>query len=127
MSKIQHIDIPNYTTISGKTIPINLSYQLFGCALQSAPVVLVNHALTGNSNVTGSEGWWNALIGPNKPIDTNLFSVLAFNIPGNGFDGNPNHLIHNYKDFIARDIAELFLLGLKALSVDQLFALCYLL
>ena len=83
MSKIQHIDIPNYTTISGKTIPINLSYQLFGCALQSAPVVLVNHALTGNSNVTGSEGWWNALIGPNKPIDTNLFSVLAFNIPGN--------------------------------------------
>jgi homoserine acetyltransferase len=50
---------------------------------------LVNHALTGNSNVTGSEGWWNALIGPNKPIDTNLFSVLAFNIPGNGFDGNP--------------------------------------
>ena len=122
MSKIQHIDIPNYTTISGKTIPINLSYQLFGCALQSAPVVLVNHALTGNSNVTGSEGWWNALIGPNKPIDTNLFSVLAFNIPGNGFDGNPNHLIHNYKDFIARDIAELFLLGLKALRVDQLFA-----
>jgi len=54
LSKIQYIEIPKYTTISGKTMSINLSYQLFGCALHSAPVVLVNHALTGNSNVAGS-------------------------------------------------------------------------
>ena len=122
MSKLQHIEIPKYTTISGKTLPISLSYQLFGCALHSAPVVLVNHALTGNSNVAGPNGWWNALIGPNKPIDTQNFTVLAFNIPGNGYDGNPDHLIENYKDFVARDIAKVFLLGLKALGIDQLYA-----
>lgn len=122
MSEIQYIEIPKYTTISGKTMPINLSYQLFGCALHSAPVVLVNHALTGNSNVAGSKGWWNALIGPNKPIDTNHFTVLAFNIPGNGYDGHTNHLIENYKDFVARDIAKLFLLGIEALGIHQLFA-----
>jgi homoserine O-acetyltransferase len=84
--------------------------------------VLVNHALTGNSNVTGSEGWWSALIGPNKPIDTNSFTVLAFNIPGNGYDGKSDYLIENYKDFVARDIAKLFLFGLKALRINQLFA-----
>jgi homoserine O-acetyltransferase len=95
---------------------------LFGCALHSAPVVLVNHALTGNSNVTGPQGWWNALIGSNKPIDTQQFTVLSFNIPGNGYDGNSDHLIENYKDFVARDIAALFLLGLKELGVHQLFA-----
>lgn len=122
MSKLQYIEIPKYTTISGKTLPISLSYQLFGCALHSAPVVLVNHALTGNSNVTGSDGWWKALIGPKKPIDTENFTILAFNIPGNGYDGDSNHLIENYKDFVARDIAALFLLGLKALGVHQLFA-----
>ncbi len=122
MSEIQYIEIPKYTTISGKTMPINLSYQLFGCALHSAPVVLVNHALTGNSNVAGSKGWWNALIGPNKPIDTNHFTILAFNIPGNGYDGHTNHLIENYKDFVARDIAKLFLLGIEALGIHQLFA-----
>ena len=122
MSEIQYIEIPKYTTISGKTMPINLSYQLFGCALHSAPVVLVNHALTGNSNVTGSKGWWNALIGPNKPIDTNHFTILAFNIPGNGYDGHTNHLIENYKDFVARDIAKLFLSGIEALGINQLFA-----
>ena len=122
MSEIQYIEIPKYTTISGKTMPINLSYQLFGCALHSAPVVLVNHALTGNSNVAGSKGWWNALIGPNKPIDTNHFTILAFNIPGNGYDGRTNHLIENYKDFVARDIAKLFLSGIEALGIHQLFA-----
>ena len=122
MSEIQYIEIPKYTTISGKTMPINLSYQLFGCALHSAPVVLVNHALTGNSNVAGSKGWWNALIGPNKPIDTNHFTILAFNIPGNGYDGHTNQLIENYKDFVARDIAKLFLSGIEALGIHQLFA-----
>ena len=122
MSEIQYIEIPKYTTISGKTMPINLSYQLFGCALHSAPVVLINHALTGNSNVAGSKGWWNALIGPNKPIDTNHFTILAFNIPGNGYDGQTNHLIENYKDFVARDIAKLFLSGIEALGIHQLFA-----
>lgn len=103
-------------------MPINLSYQLFGCALHSAPVVLVNHALTGNSNVAGSEGWWSTLIGPNKAIDTNHFTVLAFNIPGNGFDGHTNHLIKDYKDFVARDVAKLFLSGLESLGINQLFA-----
>ncbi len=103
-------------------MPINLSYQLFGCALHSAPVVLVNHALTGNSNVAGSEGWWSTLIGPNKAIDTNHFTVLAFNIPGNGFDGHTNHLIEDYKDFVARDVAKLFLSGLESLGINQLFA-----
>ncbi len=122
MNKIQHIEIPKYTTISGKTMPINLSYQLFGCALHSAPVVLINHALTGNSNVAGSEGWWSTLIGPNKAIDTNHFTILAFNIPGNGYDGHTNHLIENYKDFVARDIAKLFLSGLESLGINQLFA-----
>ena len=122
MTEIQYIEIPKYTTISGKIMPINLSYQLFGCALHSAPVVLINHALTGNSNVAGSEGWWSTLIGPNKAIDTNHFTILAFNIPGNGYDGHTNHLIENYKDFVARDIAKLFLSGLESLGINQLFA-----
>jgi homoserine O-acetyltransferase len=78
--------------------------------------------LTGNSNVCGNEGWWNDLIGENKCIDTNVYTVLAFNIPGNGYDGNSNNLIENYKDFTARDIAQLFLEGLKQLEIQKLFA-----
>ena len=98
---------------------IKLSYQIFGKPLGAAPIVLVNHALTGNSNVTGENGWWKDVIGDNKVIDTQLYTVLAFNIPGNGFDG---FVIDNYKDFVARDVAKLFLIGLKALKIDTVFA-----
>jgi hypothetical protein len=41
-------------------------------------------------------GWWNDLIGVNKTIDTTKYTVLAFNVPGNGFDGA---VIENYFDF----------------------------
>lgn len=122
MEPIHYIKIPGYVTESGKTTSITLSYQTFGKALHQAPVVLVNHALTGNSNVIGATGWWNDLIGKGKCIDTNVFTVLAFNVPGNGFDENQENTIENYKDFIARDIAKLFFEGLKLLSIERLYA-----
>ena len=122
MSVLQYINISNYTTKSGKTTAITLSYQLFGKPLHEAPIVLINHALTGNSNVTGEGGWWTQIVGPGKVIDTNLYTVLAFNIPGNGQDQNPSNLIENYKDFTARDIAQIFVLALEDLKITQLFA-----
>ncbi|MEM1001888.1 MAG: aspartate kinase, partial [Bacteroidota bacterium] len=121
MGALHHISIVDYTTLSGDKIDgINLSYQLFGRPLTEAPIVLVNHALTGNSNVAGEKGWWSQLIGDNKVIDTNRYTVLAFNIPGNGYDG---FIIKNYKAFVARDIAKIFLYGLERLGIKELFAI----
>ncbi|WKD85871.1 Bifunctional aspartokinase/homoserine dehydrogenase 1 [Polaribacter huanghezhanensis] len=118
---VPFIKVLNYATESGIQFKnIQLSYQLFGKELGTAPAVLVNHALTGDSNVAGEKGWWKDLIGKNKAIDTNNYTVLAFNIPGNGFDG---FVIDDYKNFIARDIAKLFLIGLKELQIEQLFGL----
>jgi aspartokinase/homoserine dehydrogenase 1 len=120
-NQVQHIKINNFTTELGAFVPeLNLSYQVFGQDLGSAPVVLINHALTGNSVVAGEDGWWRTIVGKEKAIDTNVYTVLSFNIPGNGFDG---FLIENYKDFIARDIASIFLAGLSQLEIPQLFAL----
>ncbi|CAM1353424.1 bifunctional aspartate kinase/homoserine dehydrogenase I [Tenacibaculum insulae] len=119
---LAHINIIDFTTESGVLFSkIALSYQIFGEKLGTAPVVLINHALTGNSNVADvKNGWWKELIGQNKAVNTDKYTVLCFNIPGNGHDG---FLIENYKDFIARDIAKIFLLGLEELNVKQLFAL----
>ncbi len=120
-NKIITITIPHFTTESGAIYnSLNLSYQVFGLALSTAPVVLVNHALTGNSQVTGEKGWWSAIIGDHKIIDTHKYTVLAFNIPGNGFD---KELIANYLDFNARDIARLFLKGIESLGIQQLYAI----
>ena len=119
-NSIQYILVKNFTTESGVIIPeIKLSYQVFGKKIGEFPIVLVNHALTGNSNVAGKDGWWKDLVGDDSVIDTKRYTVLAFNIPGNGFDG---FVIDNYKDFVARDVAKLFLIGLKKLKTGKLFA-----
>lgn len=120
-NKLNPITIKNFTTESGVVFPVlNLTFEVFGPALHTAPVVLVNHALTGNSRVVGTNGWWNDLIGDNKTIDTNKYTVIAFNIPGNGYDKTT---IANYADFKARDIAQLFIQGIQFLKIDQLYAL----
>ncbi len=117
---MHHLKLQAYTTLSGVTQDIELSYELFGLELHSAPIVLVNHALTGNSNVTGDGGWWSALIGEGKRIDTGKYTILSFNVPGNGHD---KFIIENYKDFVAGDIARIFLWGLEQLKIKKLFAI----
>jgi aspartokinase/homoserine dehydrogenase 1 len=120
-NKLTLIHLNDFTTESGQLIAsVNLSYQVFGQAINTAPIVMVNHALTGNSQVVGENGWWNKLIGDKKTIDTNKYSILAFNVPGNGFDQT---YIDNYLDYTARDIARLFIEGLRFLKVKDLFAL----
>lgn len=115
------ITLHNFTTESGAIYnALNLSYQVFGLPLHTAPIVLVNHALTGNSQVVGDNGWWNDLIGANKTIDTTKYTVLAFNVPGNGFDGA---VIENYLDFTTRDIARIFIKGIHLLEVTNLYAI----
>lgn len=123
MSALQRTDVFDFTLEHGlnkRWIP--LYYQVFGQPIGTAPVVLVNHALTGNSQITGENGWWNELIGENKTIDTGVYTVISFNIPGNGFDGSPENLIGNYNDFTTRYIARLFWKGLHSLNIRQLFA-----
>ena len=117
---LHQLKIAKYTTLSGVTQDISLSYQVFGRELHTAPIVLVNHALTGNSNVTGDSGWWSALIGKGKCIDTEKYTVLSFNVPGNGHD---KFVVSNYKDFVAGDVAQIFLLGLAQLNVAKLYAI----
>jgi len=115
------ITFQNFTTESGAIYAtLNLSFQVFGPELNSAPIILVNHALTGNSQVIGASGWWNNLIGENKTIDTQKYTILAFNVPGNGYDDT---LIQNYLDFNARDVARLFLEGIRILKIEQLYAI----
>jgi homoserine O-acetyltransferase len=123
MKNLEKIDLFNFVFENGKQRPyIPLFYQIFGQPISNAPVVVVNHALTGNSNITGENGWWNDLIGENKIIDTNIFTVIAFNIPGNGYDKNVENMISNYHDFTIRDVARIFWEGLFFLKTENLFS-----
>jgi homoserine O-acetyltransferase len=67
----------------------SLAYRTYG-ALNAAKsnAVLICHALTGDQYVaeqqpvTGKQGWWENLVGPGLPIDTNRFFVICSNVLG---------------------------------------------
>jgi homoserine O-acetyltransferase len=69
--------------------PVQIAYQTYG-TLDAARsnAVLICHALTGDQHVanihpvTGKPGWWETLIGPGKPIDTERYFVICANVLG---------------------------------------------
>ena len=69
--------------------PWQIAYETYG-ELNAAKsnAVLVCHALTGDqyvastNPVTGKSGWWELVVGPDLPIDTNRFFVICANVLG---------------------------------------------
>ncbi len=69
--------------------PFRTAYETYGVLnAQKSNAVLVCHALTGDQYVasehpiTGKPGWWEVMIGPGRPIDTDRFFVICPNILG---------------------------------------------
>ena len=119
---LRKLVLRGFENSAGTRQNITVSFQTFGPEIGAAPVVLVNHSLTGNSQVSGENGWWSQLIGPGTTIDTRNYTVLAIDMPGNGFTGDKEDLIHNYKEFKLRDFARMYIRVLDILGVDKLFA-----
>jgi len=76
------------TLACGRQLPsIELVYETYGELNSSASnAVLICHALSGHHHAAGyhsdedtKPGWWDACIGPGKPIDTNHFHVVSVN------------------------------------------------
>jgi homoserine O-acetyltransferase len=68
---------------------VTVAYRTYGTLdAARANAILVCHALTGDQYaaethpLTGKPGWWNALVGPGKPIDTDRFFVICVNVLG---------------------------------------------
>ncbi|HZD69741.1 MAG TPA: homoserine O-acetyltransferase [Actinomycetes bacterium] len=76
---------------AGATLPqVRLAYETWGTPTADASnAVLVLHALTGDSHVTGraepghpTPGWWRELIGPRRPLDPSAWYIVAPNVLG---------------------------------------------
>lgn len=120
---LKRINIQNYRTSTNILYDdLELTFQCFGQPLCSKPLILVHHALTGNSDVASEQsGWWNRLIGYNKLIDLEEYAVVCIDILGNGFNEECPQLL-NPKDFNISDIATLNWLLLDKLQVNQFYA-----
>jgi homoserine O-acetyltransferase/O-succinyltransferase len=90
------VDIGALTLENGVVIEdVSIAVQRWG---EPSPnrdnVVVVLHALTGDTHVTGpygpgdeTEGWWEGVAGPGAPIDTDRWCAIATNVLG-GFRGS---------------------------------------
>jgi len=100
-------------------------------------VVVVLHALTGDSHVTGpdgpgdeTEGWWEGVAGPGAPIDTDRWCAIATNVLG-GFRGStgPSSIAKDgrpwgsrFPQVTVRDQVEADIAALAALGITEVAA-----
>lgn len=87
----QFVDVGDLELERGGVLPdVRIAYETWGRLNEAGDnVILVEHALTGDSHVVGeagdghaSPGWWNALIGPDSPVDPERWFVIASNVLG---------------------------------------------
>lgn len=84
-------DVGDVELERGGALPdVRIAYETWGTLNDARDnVILVEHALTGDSHVVGeagsghaSPGWWNSLIGPGRPVDPSQWFVVAANVLG---------------------------------------------
>jgi homoserine O-acetyltransferase len=75
----------------GRTLaPVNIRYETYGeLNATGSNAVLVCHALTGDAHLAGrhspddeAPGWWDSMVGPGKPLDTEKYFIVCSNVIG---------------------------------------------
>lgn len=96
-----------------------ISYQWICIDNQPKPTLVILHALTGNSTVTGENGWWKELVGVSKVIDTAKYNILSIDTLGNGYATNTHENIHSIEKISVNDIAKINLWLLNELELKK--------
>lgn len=95
----QSFTLDEYTTHGGETIKnVTVGWEAYGELNQAKDnVILITHFFSGNSHAAGKytledaqPGYWDAIIGPNKAIDTNKFYVISVDSLVNAYPHLPS-------------------------------------
>ncbi|PSC02947.1 homoserine O-acetyltransferase [Alsobacter soli] len=116
--------------------PLQIAYQTYGTLnADKSNAVLICHALTGDQHVanvnpvTGKGGWWETMVGPGKPIDTDRFFVICSNVlsscmgttgPASRLDGGPAYAL-DFPVVTIRDMVRAQAMLIDQLGIDTLF------
>ncbi|QOR40304.1 homoserine O-acetyltransferase [Billgrantia diversa] len=82
----QVFEMEEYTTVSGETIaPVRIGWEAYGELNEEKDnVILITHFFSGTSHAAGrydeddtAPGYWDAIIGPGKPLDTDEYYIIA--------------------------------------------------
>ena len=138
-SEIAYFENINLKIESGDIIDsFKLAFKTYGrLNADKTNAILVCHALTGdqyvagNNPITGREGWWSRMVGPNKPIDTNKFFVICSNVLGGcaGSTGpkelqNGSNVAYggNFPSITIKDMVKAQSLLIESLNIEKLFS-----
>jgi homoserine O-acetyltransferase/O-succinyltransferase len=117
---------------------VEVAYETYGTpAADGGNVVVVCHALTGDAHAAGHHGdparpgWWDTLIGPGKPVDTDRFFVVSPNLLGgckgttgpaseDPATGRPYGL--DFPLFTVRDLVSVHRALLRELGIERVHA-----
>lgn len=92
-------ELPSYTTQSGRTLKnVKVGWESYGTLnADKSNAILICHFFSGNSHAAGkydakdaAPGYWDAIVGPGKAIDTNKYFVLSSDTLVNLNTGDPN-------------------------------------
>lgn len=98
MTEKKVFTLPNFTTQSGRTLKdVKVGWESYGTLnADRSNAVLICHFFSGNSHAAGkyaatdaAAGYWDAIIGPGKAIDTNKYFVLSSDTLVNLNTGDP--------------------------------------
>jgi len=92
-ARLLHFDAPLRLKSGAVLDGYDFAYETYGSPnAQRSNAVLVCHALNASHHVAGyyaddpkNVGWWDNMIGPGKPLDTERFFVIGVNNPGSCF------------------------------------------
>ena len=96
-----HFDVPLALQSGASIRQYDLAFETYGTLnADKSNAVLICHALNASHHVAGvypgqtkSEGWWDSMIGPGKPVDTDRFLVIGVNNLGSCFGSTgPMHV-----------------------------------
>ena len=132
------VDVGSLTLESGVVLDdVSIAVQRWGELSPARDnVVVVLHALTGDSHITGpagpghpTPGWWDGVAGPGAPIDTNHWCAVATNVLGGcrgstgpsstAPDGKPwgsKFPLISVRDQVEADVAALAALGITEVA-----------
>jgi homoserine O-acetyltransferase len=129
---------PFFTELGGRLDEVTVAYETWGTLNANRDnVILVFHALTGDAHAASHPdipgdrpGWWEPVVGPGRPLDTNHYFVICANTLGSCYgttgprsiapDGNRYNL--RFPALTVRDLVNCQLRLLDALGIERVAA-----